>query len=1328
MFAKLMQKTPSADKAAKAGMDLSLDLSVMSQDQSVVSTSDAEDQMTAYTLEEVARHSSRKDLWLIIDKKVYDVTNFDKEHPGGAAALLQFAGRDATEAAAIAHDGLALPGEKMKEMLIGRVYTSEGGAKATVSEATDKKGGAIAFKSPASSCATTPRRDAGGAIDLSGGGLSPRSQVGDAPVKVSTNTVPPAPPPLSALPPAPPPPSGGGPSGGQQQRGGSARDDEEPGEESSEANEDEAEEEEGNGLDCEHFEELHIPEEDVKEMREVWIILVKAAGSEEAAGDAVYASLFDGAPSLQNLFQTPRAVQGMRFVLSIGSLLDLLDKPKVLKNVVETVGFGHLNLEVTPDRAVVFRDLIMELFEIELGAALTPGAKRGWKALLSYVAGAIVFVRTKFTDRLSVLNTSWKKCSSVQQADAAKAQARAQNNVDDGQRSPTAEGDDTSADGLDAASPVTQKSDARPSLWTRTWRRFRKDSSRSVSDDQLDNVMSSPRHEGTSLDVFSQTVVRTFQAMFEFNAAVMGFGNSRWLREVVACFHNMVVNVSNSRRLQEECDVVVLRIRKVHKGEVRLSEYKSCMLATLRSLLPKDWDSNHELAWNWLWDNVERMMTNSLTKAMDWERLLSNLLESIDEKQAFWMRKEIYDRFFKMSAEGQNVFKQSDTRLHYIAEQIIRMTRDIFHDPHRMVDDLSALGLRHAGYGIAIDHFGPFVSCCVQVMGAVTEDREALAAFRWSLGLITMILTRTIGEGSTIVMKAINANSVPQLRKALGAAPRGARATWPLKVEVGTQSISPLMWSIGSGRLEAADAMIQDILAIRADRDRYYYGVDELFGRHYDIIQKLCNDAPALLNTLLDGLIWRSRIASNGHRRVNYYVKHLLITPEGTVSDTLSWLVAAKDPKSMTHPVIVTISDTLWTGLVARQFILSKVWFIGSLLVFMLSQAILPKSDNAGDLGMRVAIFIGRMFNYIVTMCRLLHYHAKHSLHAYRQGDTVKFMHLVKVPRYLKDPTDFAGFFLSLFVLLMCTHEPLFWCLGSEDGFEEFPSERCHGADAVRFRYSVFCMAAMAIHWLMLIDLAVFSTGLSAFVLVIGQVLSEMTRFLAALIFLLMTFGCGISVLEHPYFEMRDIPNSAIALFSITVRLYEDDYRNMLGEPALLAAVFIFVTFSAVVLLNLLIAQINCSYVYIYQDMVGFARLNRAKVIVETLEECPEATWTRFVESLGLDEPLEFNEGDIGLAGGMQVLEPASAHVVLEDRIMRFGGSCAEDMPWPAEHGHHKEAENHYDKIERLLGKVLDKLGKGKRRRRMGVNGSLGQTGDGSRDTSSGFDEDSVIS
>lgn len=27
-----------------------------------------------------------------------------------------------------------------------------------------------------------------------------------------------------------------------------------------------------------------------------------------------------------------------------------------------------------------------------------------------------------------------------------------------------------------------------------------------------------------------------------------------------------------------------------------------------RSLAPKDWDTEHEVAWNWLWENVERVL------------------------------------------------------------------------------------------------------------------------------------------------------------------------------------------------------------------------------------------------------------------------------------------------------------------------------------------------------------------------------------------------------------------------------------------------------------------------------------------------------------------------------------------------------------------------------------------------------------------------------------------------------------------------------------------------------------------------------------------------
>jgi len=50
------------------------------------------------TSEEVAAHNKKKDLWVVINGSVYDVTPFVDEHPGGEEVLLDVAGQDATEA------------------------------------------------------------------------------------------------------------------------------------------------------------------------------------------------------------------------------------------------------------------------------------------------------------------------------------------------------------------------------------------------------------------------------------------------------------------------------------------------------------------------------------------------------------------------------------------------------------------------------------------------------------------------------------------------------------------------------------------------------------------------------------------------------------------------------------------------------------------------------------------------------------------------------------------------------------------------------------------------------------------------------------------------------------------------------------------------------------------------------------------------------------------------------------------------------------------------------------------------------------------------------
>jgi len=50
-----------------------------------------------FSLEEVSAHNHARDCWLVIGGKVYDVTKFLEDHPGGDEVLLSATGKDATD-------------------------------------------------------------------------------------------------------------------------------------------------------------------------------------------------------------------------------------------------------------------------------------------------------------------------------------------------------------------------------------------------------------------------------------------------------------------------------------------------------------------------------------------------------------------------------------------------------------------------------------------------------------------------------------------------------------------------------------------------------------------------------------------------------------------------------------------------------------------------------------------------------------------------------------------------------------------------------------------------------------------------------------------------------------------------------------------------------------------------------------------------------------------------------------------------------------------------------------------------------------------------------
>jgi len=73
-----------------------------------------------YTMEEVAKHNKESDIWVVIDGQVLDVTNFLSEHPGGAKAIMLYAGRDATEEYQMIHPPNAIQ-KYAADTVIGKV-------------------------------------------------------------------------------------------------------------------------------------------------------------------------------------------------------------------------------------------------------------------------------------------------------------------------------------------------------------------------------------------------------------------------------------------------------------------------------------------------------------------------------------------------------------------------------------------------------------------------------------------------------------------------------------------------------------------------------------------------------------------------------------------------------------------------------------------------------------------------------------------------------------------------------------------------------------------------------------------------------------------------------------------------------------------------------------------------------------------------------------------------------------------------------------------------------------------------------------------------------
>jgi len=1036
------------------------------------------------------------------------------------------------------------------------------------------------------------------------------------------------------------------------------------------------------------FEDLHLPAAAADEVRQCWQAFLAKFSSAELAGLAIYDAIFEDAPSMRPLFKSPRTIFGLTFTNVLSNMFSMSGNPSALRSSVETLGFQHLDRDVTTARIAIFAGAILTTVEAELGREFTPEARSGLIAVLNYIGGAIIYCRNELGTRIKTIQRSWK----IANHEAMISDAPLPDDEELVEKNTTpqsaAERKRQITDGTDDTVASSGEKLDRKAL-----------GQLKIDEDDIRNSSElSPRGE--------VNVPTTFNEMFLFNAAVMGFGESKWMHIVLERFDAMATNVANTNRLQEECDVLSLLLAKHKQGAIVLPQFKAVMLASLRSMVPKDWDMDHEVAWNWFWENMERMLKKMIGVPQNYGKVLKKLLSSLDKETIQRTRQAVFSRFFELAPTAESFMKQSSTRMYYIADKIMEMTMDIYESTRHVVDDISGLGLRHVGYGVPTEYFPPMVQAYCEAIEKLCPDRFGPEAFQWSLSLITKILTRVILEGSTVVMKAINTNQESAVRQAVAVAPRGRRAMEVLNVAVGTQTISPLYWSIDSGALNCARAIIEDLLTIRADRDVYYYGCDALFTRHPEIVHRMCTSAPSLLLPLFDGLVWRSRLTKDGFRRVNLYIKHLVQDAKGLFSPTLHWLVQYKDPKIMSHIVVSLTTDLIWSRFAAFQFLFGRCYFLMTLCLFFVSQSLMKgKKDSEESLEVNVARFALRLWLYIPSLSGLFYSLVKDIVTDIAWGRMSR-TGCAPIPKTLTSVKQVGRLLLTFVLIGMFVFEPILWCSSTWMNSSQVLifSTEC-GMDEVSKVYSAFSAIGMVLFWLLLADFTVFSMRLSAFSLVCGWVVGEVLLFVLALLFLILTFATALSSIRSDLKDYDGVLAWIDVLLEVSLGIFpESEYAVIKDELPKFVSLSLFLALVTIFLLSLLVAQLTESYRTMFADMTGFARLNRASVVVSVMAEARQARWASFLRTLNFGERLEFNEGDVGPAGGVQIQEPANEHTVTQDSILRYGGPTAPTVPWPEDDRNAEVStddklqhmENRLERMEKLLTKLANSKGMGK--------------------------------
>jgi hemoglobin-like flavoprotein len=110
----------------------------------------------------------------------------------------------------------------------------------------------------------------------------------------------------------------------------------------------------------------------------------------EPASFEMYERLFARAPHLKPMFRDDLAGQGMKFINTLGFIVDNLSNPADVKARLDELGAGHATLGVKAEHFNLMGEALMVTLAHVLGDEFTPEVETAWRQAYQEVADAVI--------------------------------------------------------------------------------------------------------------------------------------------------------------------------------------------------------------------------------------------------------------------------------------------------------------------------------------------------------------------------------------------------------------------------------------------------------------------------------------------------------------------------------------------------------------------------------------------------------------------------------------------------------------------------------------------------------------------------------------------------------------------------------------------------------------------------------------------------------------------------------------------------------------------------------------------------------------------------